>query len=61
MPIFGEGALLDRRPRSLVAVATSECKMLVLPVEQFAAASLAVPDLRARLRRLKAIRGVDLA
>lgn len=60
LPIFGELALLDRRPRVLKAVVASNAKLLVLPVEQFAAAALAMPDVRQRLRRLKSVRAVDV-
>jgi CRP-like cAMP-binding protein len=45
--------LLDRRPRTAHARAVTDLKLLVLPVEQFAACTLAVPDLKARLRRHK--------
>ena len=38
------------------AVAMSDCKLLVLPHEQFAASMLIVPDIKARLRKLKEIR-----
>jgi len=54
LPLVGEMALLDRRPRTVAARAVCDCELLVLPVEQFAAFSLAVPDFRTRLRRLRA-------
>ena len=56
LPVFGEMALLDRKPRIAAAVAMSDCKLLVLPHEQFAASMLIVPDIKARLRKLKEIR-----
>lgn len=52
LPAFGETAMLDRRPRTAHARAVTDVKLLVLPVEQFAACTLAVPDMKARLRRL---------
>lgn len=60
LPIFGERAMLDRQPRSLAAVATADCKLLVLPLEQWAACSISVPELKSRLRKLKDIRTTDL-
>jgi CRP-like cAMP-binding protein len=60
MAIFGENAMLDRRPRSLTCKVLAESTLLVLPLEQWAAATLAVPDLKARLRRGKEIRTADL-
>lgn len=56
LPVFGEMALLDRKPRSAAAVALSDCKLLVLPQEQFAASMLILPDIKARLRKLKELR-----
>jgi len=58
LPIFGEMAMLDRRPRIAAASAATDCKLLVLPVEQFAACMLLVPDIKARLRQLKDVRRV---
>ena len=60
LPIFGEKAMLDRKPRALSCVATSPCKLLVLPLETWAAVSMEVPELKMRLRRLKDIRQHDL-
>ena len=60
LPIFGERAMLDRQPRNLAAVATADCKLLVLPLEQWAACSISVPELKSRLRKLKDIRTTDL-
>lgn len=56
LPIFGEMAVLDRKPRVNAAVVTADAKLLVLPVEQFAACTLAVPDFKARLRKLRELR-----
>ena len=56
LPIFGEMAMLDRKPRVAAAVAASDCKLLVLPVDQFAACMLVVPDIKQRLRKVKEIR-----
>ena len=56
LPVFGEMAMLDRSPRVASAIAISDCKLLVLPSEQFAAASLIMPDIKSRLRSLKEIR-----
>ena len=53
MPIFGQLALLDRNPRTTTAVCKVDTKLLVLPLESWAAASLALPDIKARLRRLR--------
>ena len=60
MHIFGEKAMLDRRPRSLTCRVTSETKLLVLPLEQWAAMTLAVPDFKTRLKKLLEIRHADL-
>lgn len=56
LPIFGELALLDRRPRTTAALATAECKLLVLPVEHFASCTMLIPDFKTRLRRLRSER-----
>lgn len=56
LPIFGEMAILDRSPRIAAAMAVSDCKLLVLPGEQFAACMLIVPDIKARLRRVTVVR-----
>ena len=53
LPIFGEMALIDRKPRVVSVVCDMDCKLLVLPVDQFAAAMFILPDLKARLRRMK--------
>lgn len=58
MPVFGELAMVDRRPRSTKAVATVDSKLLVLPLEQWAACTLAVPDLKSRLAN-NPLRGVN--
>ena len=60
MHIFGENAILDRRPRALTCKVLAETTLLVLPLEQWAAATLAVPDFKARLRKGKEIRQADL-
>ena len=49
-------AKLDRKPRTASAVAVSDCKLLVLPQEQFAACMLIMPDIKARLRKMKEMR-----
>ena len=49
-------AMLDRRPRVASAIAQTGCKLLVLPVEQFAACMLIIPDVKKRLRNLKELR-----
>ena len=49
-------AVLDRKPPVNAAVVTADAKLLVLPVEQFAACTLAVPDFKARLRKLRELR-----
>ena len=59
LPVFGEMAMLDRKPRVATAVANSDCKLLVMPVEQFAVAAMLVPDIKSRLRRLKETRRVQ--
>ena len=46
-------ALIDRKPRVVSVVCDMDCKLLVLPVDQFAAAMFILPDLKARLRRMK--------
>lgn len=56
LPVFGEMAMLDRKPRTASAVAVSDCKLLVLPHEQFAACMLIMPDIKARLRKMKEMR-----
>ena len=53
LPVFGELAFLDRKPRKATAVADADSKLLVLPHEQFAALALFVPDAKARFRRLR--------
>jgi len=53
MPIFGYLARIDRNPRTCTAVCAADTKLLVLPLESWAACTLAVPDLKARLRRLR--------
>ena len=60
MPIFGENAMLDRRPRALTCRVTADSKLLVVPLEQWAAMTMAVPDFKARLKKQKEIRAVDL-
>lgn len=60
MPIFGENAMLDRRPRSLTCKILSETTLLVLPLEQWAPMTMAVPDFKARLKKGKEIRNEDL-
>jgi len=52
-------AMIDRKTRMAAAYAATDCKLLVLPVEQFAACMLLVPDIKARLRRLKDVRRVS--
>ena len=59
LPVFGEMAMLDRKPRIAAAVVATDCKLLVLPVEQFAACMLIVPDIKARMRRMKEVRRVQ--
>jgi CRP-like cAMP-binding protein len=59
LPIFGEMAMIDRKPRMAAAVAESDCKLLVLPSEQFLNLMVIVPDIKARLRRLKETRRVQ--
>lgn len=59
LPVFGEMAMIDRKTRMAAAYAATDCKLLVLPVEQFAACMLLVPDIKARLRRLKDVRRVS--
>lgn len=61
LPVFGEMAMLDRKPRMATATAATDCKLLVLPIEQFAACMLLVPDIKARLRQLKDVRRVSNA
>ena len=56
LPVFGEMAMLDRKPRVADVKAVSDCKLLVLPYEQFAACMLIVPDMKLRLKKLKEMR-----
>ena len=53
LPAFGEAAMLDRRPRTANARAVVDTKLLVIPVENFATLTIAVPDFKTRLRRLR--------
>ena len=53
LPVFGEMALVDRSLRTESAVVTSDSKLLVLPLEEFASCTLAVPDIKTRLRRMR--------
>ena len=57
LPVIGEFAMIDRRPRNASAVCATDTKLLVLPYDQFAAFFLFVPDIKPRLRRLKERRG----
>lgn len=50
LPMFGENALLDRRPRSHAAVTLTDCRLLVLPLENFASLTLTIPNIKQRLR-----------
>ena len=59
LPVFGEMAIIDRRPRVTAATCDSDCKLLVLPHDQFAAAMLIVPDIKARLRKIKEARRIQ--
>ena len=53
LPIFGQMALVDRNPRQTSAVVTAPgTKLLVLPLEAWAALAMAVPDIKSRLRRV---------
>ena len=52
--------MLDRRPRSLTCKILSETTLLVLPLEQWASMTMAVPDFKARLKKGKEIRNEDL-
>ena len=53
MPIFGHMALVDRGSlRRTSAVCATDAKLLVLPLESWASACMAVPDLKSRLRRV---------
>jgi len=61
LPVFGEMAMIDRSTRMAAAVTATATKLLVLPVEQFAACMLLVPDIKSRLRRLKDVRHVTNA
>jgi CRP-like cAMP-binding protein len=61
LPVFGEMAMIDRSTRMAAAVTATATKLLVLPVEQFAACMLLVPDIKSRLRRLKDVRLVTNA
>ncbi len=53
VPMFGELALLDRRPRVNAAHADTDCKLLVLSVESFSALTMLVPDFKSRIRKLR--------
>jgi len=53
LPLFGETALLDRRPRVAAATTLTDSKLLVLPNEQFSACMYLLPDMKSRLRRVK--------
>jgi CRP-like cAMP-binding protein len=57
LPIFGYLAMVDRSPRTISAVAAADSKLLVLPLEQWAAAQVAMPDLKKRLVRNKDLYG----
>ena len=50
LPSFGENAIIDRKPRAETAVALTDCKLLILPLVCFDAATAILPNLRARLR-----------
>ena len=54
--MFGEMALIDRKPRVASAVCDTDSKLLVLPNDQFASCMMTVPDIKARLRRMKEMR-----
>ena len=56
LPIFGELAMLDRKPRAATAVVTADSKLLVLQLANFGAANLAAPTLKAGLRKLREAR-----
>lgn len=56
LPVFGEMALIDRKPRVASAVCDTDSKLLVLPNDQFASCMMTVPDIKARLRRMKEMR-----
>jgi len=57
--LFGEMAILDRKPRMAAVVAKTACQVLTLDVEHFPAFLLFVPDFKTRLKRMKAIRSSD--
>ena len=59
LPVFGEMAMLDRKPRVAAARCATDVKLLVLPVDQFTLATMIVPDIKSRLRRLKETRRVQ--
>ena len=51
MPVFGQLALVDRNPRQSTAVVSApDTKLLVLPLESWAACAMAVPDMCAAAR-----------
>lgn len=53
MPVFGHMALVDRGSlRRNTAVCATDTKLLVLPLESWASAIMAAPDLTGRLRRV---------
>ena len=56
LPVFGEMAMIDRRPRAAMATAQTDVKLLVLPYDQFAACMMILPDMKSRLRRLTELR-----
>ena len=51
MPIFGHFALTERSPRQRKAVVAMDSKLLVLPLESWAAFTLAIPDIKGRLKK----------
>ena len=61
-PFFGEMALMDGNPRmATVRTATPQCKLLILDRADFREFLAAVPDFKARLRRVKQLRQTESA
>ena len=59
MPVFGEMAILDRKPRMASAKAATDCKLLSLSYEHFDECMALIPDLKGRLRRQNVVRIVE--
>ena len=51
MPVFGEMAMLDRKPRMASATAGTDCKLLALNFQHFDECMALIPDFKGRLRR----------